>query len=115
MQRLVLVARWMRADSAELPCRWATVLPIDAAKTRLQTATPGSPRDVGMIRNLRMMYREGAHSNPCQQQALSGSSNSAARCVTATIGRVCFCWISMYVQCVSGQKVTLHGWMLQAA
>ncbi|CAL5229862.1 g13273 [Coccomyxa viridis] len=38
---------------------WATVLPIDAAKTRLQTATPGSPRDVGVIRNLQMMYREG--------------------------------------------------------
>ena len=67
MQRLVLLGLWMRADFAEMPCRWATVLPIDAAKTRLQTATPGSPRDVGIIRNLRMMYREGDHSNPCQQ------------------------------------------------
>jgi len=35
------------------------VLPIDAAKTRLQTATPGSPRDVGIVQNIRMMYREG--------------------------------------------------------
>ena len=35
------------------------MLPIDAAKTRLQTATPGTPRDVGIIRNLQMMYREG--------------------------------------------------------
>ena len=44
---------------AQLFCRWATVLPIDAAKTRLQTATPGSPRDVGIVQNIRMMYREG--------------------------------------------------------
>ena len=35
------------------------MLPIDAAKTRLQTATPGSPRDVGIVQNIRMMYREG--------------------------------------------------------
>ncbi|EIE21149.1 hypothetical protein COCSUDRAFT_48294 [Coccomyxa subellipsoidea C-169] len=38
---------------------WATVLPIDVAKTRIQTATPGSPRDVGVLRNLTMMHREG--------------------------------------------------------
>ena len=48
--------------------RWATVLPVDAAKTRIQTATPGSPKDVGILRNLRVMYAEGAllsvHSPP---------------------------------------------------
>lgn len=35
------------------------MLPIDAAKTRLQTATPGSSRDVGVFKNLQMMYQEG--------------------------------------------------------
>jgi len=38
---------------------WAAVLPIDVAKTRIQTATPGTSRDVGVLRNLTMMYREG--------------------------------------------------------
>ncbi|CAL8469238.1 g8779 [Coccomyxa elongata] len=38
---------------------WATVLPIDVAKTRIQTATPGSPRDVSILRNLTMLHREG--------------------------------------------------------
>lgn len=51
--------RYSAPEKARSCCRWATVLPIDAAKTRLQTATPGSPRDVGVIRNLQMMYREG--------------------------------------------------------
>ena len=35
------------------------MLPVDVAKTRIQTATPGSARDVGILRNLAMMYREG--------------------------------------------------------
>jgi hypothetical protein len=38
---------------------WAAVLPIDVAKTRIQTATPGTPRDVGVLRNLAMMHSEG--------------------------------------------------------
>lgn len=38
---------------------WATVLPIDVAKTRMQTAWPGSARDVGIATQLRNMYREG--------------------------------------------------------
>ena len=41
---------------------WATVLPIDVAKTRIQTATPGSPRDAGILRNLSMLHREGMRS-----------------------------------------------------
>lgn len=32
---------------------WAAVLPIDVAKTRLQTATPGSAWDVGIAAHLR--------------------------------------------------------------
>eukprot|EP00201_Polytomella_parva_P020724 CAMPEP_0175040172 /NCGR_PEP_ID=MMETSP0052_2-20121109/1091_1 /TAXON_ID=51329 ORGANISM="Polytomella parva, Strain SAG 63-3" /NCGR_SAMPLE_ID=MMETSP0052_2 /ASSEMBLY_ACC=CAM_ASM_000194 /LENGTH=209 /DNA_ID=CAMNT_0016302305 /DNA_START=496 /DNA_END=1125 /DNA_ORIENTATION=+ len=38
---------------------WACVLPVDAAKTRLQTASPGSPWDVSMGRHLKLMWREG--------------------------------------------------------
>lgn len=37
---------------------WAMVLPLDVAKTRLQVAHPGSPRDVSMLRQLRLMARE---------------------------------------------------------
>ncbi len=38
---------------------WATVYPIDVAKSRIQTSWPGSTRDVGLISQLRNMYREG--------------------------------------------------------
>lgn len=38
---------------------WAAVLPLDVAKTRIQTAHPGSYADVGVLRQLHMVYREG--------------------------------------------------------
>ena len=38
---------------------WTAVLPLDSAKTRIQTAWPGSPRDVGLGDALRAIYREG--------------------------------------------------------
>jgi hypothetical protein len=38
---------------------WAAILPLDAAKTRIQTAYPGSPHDVGVLRQLRLIHREG--------------------------------------------------------
>ncbi|GAB4822826.1 hypothetical protein N2152v2_009872 [Parachlorella kessleri] len=38
---------------------WATVLPIDVAKTRIQTAWPGTPLDVGVARQLQLLYAEG--------------------------------------------------------
>ncbi|GMH43198.1 hypothetical protein BSKO_11120 [Bryopsis sp. KO-2023] len=38
---------------------WAMVLPIDVAKTRLQTAFPGTRHDVGMIQHYKMLWREG--------------------------------------------------------
>lgn len=34
---------------------WALVLPIDVAKTRLQTASPGSPWDVGLMQQWAMV------------------------------------------------------------
>jgi len=37
----------------------ALVLPLDVAKTRRQTAGPGSLYDVGMARNLQLLHREG--------------------------------------------------------
>lgn len=40
---------------------WTVVLPIDVAKTRIQTAWPGSKHDVGMSRNLVALYREGGY------------------------------------------------------
>ncbi|KAI3423946.1 hypothetical protein D9Q98_009780 [Chlorella vulgaris] len=38
---------------------WAAILPLDVAKTRIQTAYPGSYQDVGVLRQLRMVHREG--------------------------------------------------------
>ena len=38
---------------------WGTVLPLDVAKTRIQTAQPGSSWDTGVARQLRMLWREG--------------------------------------------------------
>ncbi|KXZ43066.1 hypothetical protein GPECTOR_105g98 [Gonium pectorale] len=38
---------------------WAAVIPIDTAKTRIQTATPGSAWDVGLRQHWRMLWREG--------------------------------------------------------
>ncbi|GFR45843.1 hypothetical protein Agub_g7209 [Astrephomene gubernaculifera] len=38
---------------------WAVVLPIDVAKTRLQTAQPGSEWDVGLRKHWAMLWREG--------------------------------------------------------
>jgi hypothetical protein len=35
------------------------VLPLDVAKTRIQTAQPGSSWDTGMLQQLRMLWREG--------------------------------------------------------
>jgi hypothetical protein len=38
---------------------WACVLPLDVAKTRIQTALPGGARDVGVLAQLAAMWREG--------------------------------------------------------
>ncbi|KAL4421304.1 hypothetical protein ABPG75_010595 [Micractinium tetrahymenae] len=38
---------------------WSVVLPLDTAKTRIQTAYLGSPYDVGVLRQLRIIHREG--------------------------------------------------------
>lgn len=38
---------------------WLVVLPIDSAKTNKQTATPGSKHDVGLIKQLKLLYRRG--------------------------------------------------------
>ena len=38
---------------------WTAVLPIDVAKTRIQTAWPGTAGDVGLLQQLQMIYREG--------------------------------------------------------
>ncbi|KAI7838108.1 hypothetical protein COHA_008116 [Chlorella ohadii] len=37
---------------------WAAILPIDVAKTRIQTAYPGSYYDVGILKQLQILYRE---------------------------------------------------------
>ncbi|KAL4424570.1 hypothetical protein ABPG77_009154 [Micractinium sp. CCAP 211/92] len=38
---------------------WVVVLPLDTAKTRIQTAYPGSAADVGVLRQLSTLRREG--------------------------------------------------------
>ena len=72
------------------------MLPIDAAKTRLQTATPGSPRDAGVIRNLQMMYRE-------------GELFSCKMCIAPA-------WQKVHVRTPSQvMSMTWNGWLVQAA
>ena len=36
---------------------WAAVLPIDIAKTRIQTVVPGSPDDVSLVAHLMRIVR----------------------------------------------------------
>lgn len=36
---------------------WASVLPLDVGKTRLQAAFPGDKYDVGMLRQLKMVIK----------------------------------------------------------
>jgi solute carrier family 25 (mitochondrial carnitine/acylcarnitine transporter), member 20/29 len=38
---------------------WTAVLPLDVAKTRIQTAWPGTPQDVGIAAHLQQLWREG--------------------------------------------------------
>jgi hypothetical protein len=42
-----------------LPQMWSSVLPLDVAKTRIQTAQPGSSWDTSVAKQLVMMWREG--------------------------------------------------------
>eukprot|EP00879_Flechtneria_rotunda_P006816 GHRR01007160.1.p1 GENE.GHRR01007160.1~~GHRR01007160.1.p1 ORF type:complete len:411 (+),score=147.40 GHRR01007160.1:87-1319(+) len=42
---------------------WATVLPLDVAKTRIQTSQPGSSWDTGVLRQLAMLWQEGRFSS----------------------------------------------------
>ena len=37
---------------------WGIVLPIDTAKTRIQTAVPGSPQDLGLTGHLKSIVNE---------------------------------------------------------
>jgi hypothetical protein len=38
---------------------WGTVLPLDVAKTRIQTAQPGSAWDTSVPKQLHMLWKEG--------------------------------------------------------
>lgn len=57
---------------------WAAVLPIDVAKTRIQTAWPGSPGDVGLVQQLRILYRTGG-----RKSLYAGLSTSLVRAAPA--------------------------------
>ena len=56
----------LRAGASAIICgglagtiMWATVLPLDVAKTRIQVAMPGSKRDLGLLATLAKLRREG--------------------------------------------------------
>lgn len=59
------VAIYLLANLPACACRffcaqmWGTVLPLDVAKTRIQTAQPGSAWDTGVLKQLRMLWQEG--------------------------------------------------------
>jgi len=42
---------------------WAVVLPVDLGKTRIQTAWPGTPADVGLRAQMLRLYRTGGASS----------------------------------------------------
>ncbi|PNH04257.1 Mitochondrial carnitine/acylcarnitine carrier-like protein [Tetrabaena socialis] len=57
---------WLAELAAAMLCggtagtiMWAAVMPIDVAKTRLQTARPGDAWDVGLVQHWAMLWREG--------------------------------------------------------
>ena len=59
LQRLLDLPAMILAGGLAGCAMWATVLPIDAAKTRIQAASRGSANDVGVLQMVRMMWREG--------------------------------------------------------
>lgn len=59
---------------------WCVVLPLDTAKTRIQTAHPGSAHDVGVLRQLRMLQREGERAGG-RRPPRRGEAGQLAGCV----------------------------------
>jgi hypothetical protein len=63
---------------------WTTVLPLDVAKTRIQTAQPGTPWDTGVLRQLSMLWREGG-----RRSLWAGLAPTVARAFPANACQVC--------------------------
>jgi hypothetical protein len=57
---------------------WTAVLPLDVAKTRIQTAQPGNRMDTGMLRQLQLLWREGG-----RQRLWAGYTPTVARAIPA--------------------------------
>lgn len=55
----VFLRSFIAAPAVVLVQMWGTVLPLDVAKTRIQTAQPGSAWDTGVLKQLRMLWAEG--------------------------------------------------------
>ena len=77
----------------------SAVLPIDVAKTRIQTAFPGSVNNVGILQNMRLMWQTGDTalmilSNcevlaVCSEQRAAGPMKEVLLCSTGRGGRFC--------------------------
>lgn len=59
---------------------WVVVLPLDTAKTRIQTAYPGSAADVGVLRQLGTLRREGERKGTRRTAVVRGAAS--AECLT---------------------------------
>jgi hypothetical protein len=57
---------------------WTAVLPLDVAKTRIQTAQPGSSMDTGVLRQLQLLWREGG-----RKRLWAGYTPTIARAIPA--------------------------------
>jgi hypothetical protein len=57
---------------------WTAVLPLDVAKTRIQTAQPGSSMDTGVMRQLQLLWREGG-----RKRLWAGYTPTVARAIPA--------------------------------
>lgn len=58
---------------------WGFVMPVDVAKTRIQTAATGGRRDMGVLRTLRALYKDGM----CYDLILDCNA-APARCLLCT-------------------------------
>jgi hypothetical protein len=63
---------------------WTTVLPLDVAKTRIQTAQPGTAWDTNVARQLAMLWREGG-----RKSLWAGLAPTVARAFPANACQVC--------------------------
>jgi hypothetical protein len=70
---------------------WAAVLPLDVAKTRVQTAYPGSKHDYGVLGQLRVLWREGGRAADAFIRRMGGLRVLASAVLLPRVGESAVC------------------------